>query len=78
MRVAAMDRRRFLMGSTVAGVGALGLAGCASVPGAPWTGGATLDAEDEELLERTFRWFVDVTTMRQSVRTQRVIFPPPG
>ncbi|GAA0869349.1 glucoamylase family protein [Brevundimonas basaltis] len=71
MRVAAMDRRRFLMGSTVAGVGALGLAGCASVPGAPWTGGRALDAEVEELQARTFRWFVDVTNRSNGLTPDR-------
>ena len=44
-----MDRRHFLMSSTVAGVAAL--AGCAGVPGGPpWTGAPTLDAEVEEQL----------------------------
>lgn len=71
MRVAAMDRRRFLMGSTVAGVGAFGLAGCASLPGAPWTGGGALDAEVEELQARTFRWFVDVTNRSNGLTPDR-------
>ncbi|HVK41469.1 MAG TPA: Tat pathway signal protein, partial [Phenylobacterium sp.] len=66
-----MDRRRFLMGSTVAGVGALGLAGCASVPGAPWSGVRTLDAEVEELQERTFRWFADTTNRANGLTPDR-------
>ncbi|MBI2262119.1 MAG: Tat pathway signal protein [Caulobacterales bacterium] len=67
-----MDRRHFLMGSTVAGVAALGLSGCAGVPGgAPRAGGPALDAEVEELQERTFRWFVDTTNRANGLTPDR-------
>ncbi|MCS6625581.1 hypothetical protein N0B44_21955 [Roseibacterium beibuensis] len=59
------------MGSTVAGVGALGLAGCAAVPGAPWAGGGAMDPEVEELQERTFRWFVDTTNRSNGLTPDR-------
>lgn len=72
MRVAAMDRRHFLMSSTVAGVAALGLSGCAGVSGgAPRAGGPALDAEVEELQERTFRWFVDTTNRANGLTPDR-------
>ena len=71
MKVAAMDRRRFLMGSTVAGVAALGLAGCAGGPGSPWSGVPALDADIEELQERTFRWFVDTTNRANGLTPDR-------
>lgn len=54
-----MDRRRFLMGSTVA-AGSTALIGCAGVPGAG-LGQASVDPEVHELQERTFRWFWDTT-----------------
>jgi len=59
-----MDRRRFLMGSTVAGaaasVGAPALAAQARGPGRARRP-VRLDADVEELQERTFRWFEHVT-----------------
>lgn len=54
-----MNRRRFLMGSTVAGA-ALAAGGCA-VAHRPLNRGLTLDPEVEELQRRTFDWFVHVT-----------------
>ena len=68
-----MDRRRFLMGSTVAGATAFGLAGCTPVP----TEVRTLllaragDPEIHELQERTFRWFTHVTNRSNGLTPDR-------
>ena len=69
MRVAAMDRRHFLMSSTVAGVAALGLSGCAAVPGG--AGVRPLDPEIDELQRRTFQWFVDTTNRANGLTPDR-------
>src|SRR5690606_15364218 len=72
MRVAAMDRRRFLMSSAVAGVGAFGLAGCSGMSGASAVPGAVrLDPELAELQARTFRWFVDTTNRSNGMTPDR-------
>ena len=68
-----MDRRHFLMGSTLAGAAALGLSGCAGMPPGTWSaeGGRVLDSDVEELQERTFRWFVDVTNRSNGLTPDR-------
>ena len=71
-----MDRRRFLMGSTVAGAAALGLAGCAGSTGAPWSVPAALDPEVEDLQRRTFDWFVHVTNRSNGLTPDR--WPTPS
>jgi hypothetical protein len=66
-----MDRRRFLMGSTVAGAAALGLAGCATGLGG-WGGAAPpLDPEIDELQQRTFNWFTHVTNRANGLTPDR-------
>ncbi len=68
-----MDRRRFLMGSTVAGAAAFGLAACTPVH----TEMRTLlipregDPEINELQERTFRWFTHVTNRANGLTPDR-------
>lgn len=67
-----MDRRRFLMDSTAAGVAALGLSGC---------GGAGLDyfrsvpqqvyPAMDELQQRTFNWFTHVTNRANGLTPDR-------
>ena len=59
MPLTLLDRRRFLMFSALAGVGVAGLSGCGTMGLPPFVGG--LDSDVEELQERTFRWFLDVT-----------------
>lgn len=71
-----MDRRRFLMGSTIAGVAVPGLigglAGCATTAGrAPGSGQVRLDPEVEELQRRTFQWFVDTTNRANGLTPDR-------
>ena len=58
-----MDRRRFLLGSTVAGAGALGLSGCAVQQALDYMNPPPprIDPEIDELQKRTFDWFVHVT-----------------
>ncbi|KQW84021.1 glucoamylase family protein [Brevundimonas sp. Root1279] len=70
-----MDRRHFLMGSTVAGAAALGLAGCAG-SGSPWTVPTPLDPEVEELQRRTFNWFTHVTNRSNGLTPDR--WPTPS
>ena len=67
-----MDRRRFLMGSTVVGA-MLAAGGCAPIPGgwtAPTMAGA-LDADVNELQKRTFDWFVRVTDRERGLTPDR-------
>src|SRR5690606_19348693 len=72
MRVTVMDRRHFLMSSAVAGIGAMGLAGCGGAAGgAPRGVGPALDPELEELQARTFRWFVDTTNRSNGMTPDR-------
>ena len=67
-----MDRRRFLMGSTVAGAAALGLSGCGTAgldyfrPMPPRVYPAT-----DELQERTFHWFTHVTNRANGLTPDR-------
>ena len=57
-----LDRRRFLMGTTAAGVAALSVGGCMVRPGGDGAGPPpALDPEVNELQRRTFDWFVRVT-----------------
>lgn len=70
-----MDRRHFLMGSTVAGAAALGLAGCAG-SGSPWTVPTPLDPEVEDLQHRTFNWFAHVTNRSNGLTPDR--WPTPS
>jgi len=68
-----MDRRRFLMGSTVAGAASLGLSACGSLTG-PMTmipPARRLDPEIDELQERTFRWFTHVTNRSNGLTPDR-------
>ncbi|RZI99712.1 MAG: Tat pathway signal protein [Brevundimonas sp.] len=67
-----MDRRRFLMGSTVAGVAALSVGGCGS------TGldyfkptGPLVDPEIDELQHRTFNWFAHATNRANGLTPDR-------
>lgn len=66
-----MDRRRFLMGSTV--VGAMLAAGaCAPMPaGRAAMPGLPLDPEVNELQKRTFDWFVHVTDRERGLTPDR-------
>jgi len=67
-----MDRRRFLMGSTVAGAAALGLSGCGSLPGPDGMRvPPAIDPEVDELQERTFRWFTHVTNRSNGLTPDR-------
>jgi hypothetical protein len=67
-----MDRRRFLMGSTVAGVAALSVGGCGGAgldyfrPETP-----LVDPEIDELQLRTFRWFAHVTNRANGLTPDR-------
>ena len=61
-----MDRRRFLLGSTVAGA-MLAAGGCATMPAA----GVRLDADVAELQKRTFDWFVHVTDRERGLTPDR-------
>ncbi|MFC7380347.1 glucoamylase family protein [Brevundimonas sp. GCM10030266] len=67
-----MNRRRFLMGSTLAGA-ALAAAGCATMPttsiAAPV--GRTLYPGFEDLQRKTFDWFVHVTNRRNGLTPDR-------
>ncbi len=62
-----MDRRQFLMGSTVAGA-MLAASGCATVSGQP---PIRLDPEVAELQRRTFDWFVRVTDIERGLTPDR-------
>ncbi|HWQ86480.1 glucoamylase family protein [Brevundimonas sp.] len=66
-----MDRRRFLMGSTVAGVAALSVGGCGGaglgLPGPT----SRIDPEIDELQLRTFRWFTHVTNRANGLTPDR-------
>ncbi|HYD27152.1 glucoamylase family protein [Brevundimonas sp.] len=68
-----MDRRRFLMGSTVAGVGALGLSGCAIKQGRNHLSSPPprIDPEIDELQKRTFDWFTHVTPRETGLTPDR-------
>lgn len=68
-----MDRRRFLMGSTVAGVAALGVAACGPLAGleAMRPVSPRIDPEIDELQERTFRWFTHVTNRANGLTPDR-------
>lgn len=70
-----MDRRRFLMGSTVAAA-ALAAAGCGTLK--PFTGGSAvmLDPEVDELQRRTFDWFTHVTNRDNGLTPDR--WPTPS
>ncbi|GLS00934.1 hypothetical protein GCM10007859_09440 [Brevundimonas denitrificans] len=67
-----MDRRRFLLGSTVAGATALGLSGCGGAgleyfrPTPPRVYPAT-----DELQQRTFNWFTHVTNRANGLTPDR-------
>ncbi len=66
-----MDRRRFLMGSTVAGA-LLAVQGCAPMPsGRASMPGLALDPEVDELQKRTFDWFVHVTDRERGLTPDR-------
>lgn len=68
-----MDRRRFLMGSTVAGAAALGVSACGSLAGleAMRPASPRIDPEIDELQERTFRWFTHVTNRANGLTPDR-------
>ena len=69
-----MDRRRFLMGTTVAGAVAAGLSACGTLEGLSGvTGGLprTLDPEADELQRRTFDWFAHVTSRANGLTPDR-------
>lgn len=68
-----MDRRRFLMGSTVAGA-FLAAGGCVTAVGP--VGGGSLDADVAELQRRTFDWFVHVTDRERGLTPDR--WPSPS
>lgn len=72
-----MDRRRFLMGSTVASAAALGLAGCGTVGGLqhPPTP-RVLDPAIDVLQQRTFRWFADTMSRLRGLTPDR--WPTPS
>lgn len=65
-----MDRRRFLMGSTVAGA-LLAAGACAPMGPMPGLPMAALDPEVEELQKRTFDWFVHVTDRERGLTPDR-------
>ncbi|WP_396593366.1 glucoamylase family protein [Brevundimonas sp. R86498] len=67
-----MDRRRFLMGSTVAGA-MLAAGGCAPVSVAA---ALPLDSDVAELQRRTFDWFVHVTDRERGLTPDR--WPSPS
>ena len=66
-----MDRRRFLMGSTIAGLGAAGLSGCAAARMFHPVGRPAVDPEVEELQKRTFDWFQHVTPRETGLTPDR-------
>lgn len=67
-----MDRRRFLMGSTVASVAALSLGGCGTAGADYFPQGMLLtDPEIDELQLRTFRWFTHVTNRANGLTPDR-------
>lgn len=68
-----MDRRRFLMGSTVAGAGAMGLSGCAIQQTIDYMRirPPRIDREIDELQKRTFDWFVHVTPRENGLTPDR-------
>ena len=67
-----MDRRRFLMGSTVAGVAALSLGGCGAAGSDYFPQGMPLvDPEVDELQLRTFNWFTHVTNRANGLTPDR-------
>ena len=66
-----MDRRRFLMGSTVAASAAFGLSGCASVRASCPMIPPVIDPEINELQKRTFDWFVHVTPRETGLTPDR-------
>jgi hypothetical protein len=68
-----MDRRRFLMGSTVAGVGALGTSGCVVQQALDYMNPPppAIDPEIHELQRRTFDWFVHVTPRETGLTPDR-------
>ena len=74
-----MDRRRFLMGSTVASATTFGLAGCGaagSMFGGLTASPTALDPEIEELQRRTFDWFAHVTDRANGLTPDR--WPTPS
>jgi len=68
-----MDRRRFLMGSTVAGAAALGLSGCAIQRALDYMNPPSprIDPEIDELQKRTFDWFAHVTPRETGLTPDR-------
>ena len=68
-----MDRRRFLMGSTVAGAATVGLSGCAVTQAIDYmrSGRTVFDPEIDELQERTFNWFTHVTNRSNGLTPDR-------
>ncbi len=71
-----MDRRRFLMGSTIA-AGAASLAACGGPSLKPLQAGLLrLDPDVEELQRRTFDWFVRVTNRTNGLTPDR--WPTPS
>ncbi|MFN7388335.1 twin-arginine translocation signal domain-containing protein, partial [Brevundimonas sp.] len=63
-----MDRRQFLMGSTVAGA-MLAAGGCSTL--ADRSMGLALDPDVTELQRRTFDWFVHVTDVERGLTPDR-------
>ncbi len=69
-----MDRRWFLMGSTVASAAALGLSSCGSAGGRPDPVGPpilAIDPEIDELQQLTFNWFTQVTNRANGLTPDR-------
>ena len=72
-----MDRRRFLLGSTVASAAALGLSACATLHKAGFgPQPRVLDPDIEDLQQRTFKWFVDTTRRPNGLTPDR--WPTPS
>ena len=70
-----MNRRQFLMGSTLVGATAFGLSACASFPASQTTADGA-DPEVHELQQRTFQWFWDVTNAENGLVPDR--WPTPS
>ncbi len=68
-----MDRRRFLMGTTVAGVAALSVGGCSGASLDYFRNSSTprVDPEVDELQHRTFNWFAHVTNRTNGLTPDR-------